>query len=103
MLDLRLGSPAEFAVSAAAWAEADSNNPDALLCRFHSRVLFEDLDQAGRQRLAIEGVRVIQAAADRDAAQQRLVQILQEEKQRSDSKKRRNIQAVLATFQGDGS
>jgi len=103
LMDLRLGTPAEFAKSAKSWADADPNNPEALLCRFHSRVMSEDLDQASWQRLAIEGVQVIQAAADPDAAQERLVRVLQQEQRRSDSQKRSNIQAVLATFRIDGS
>ena len=104
LLDLRLGTPAEFATSARAWADADPNNPDALLCWFHSRVMSEDLERDSLSRLALEGVRVIQAAADQDAVQKRLVRVLQQERQRSgDSQKRSNIQAVLATFQVDGS
>ncbi|MHC5069910.1 MAG: hypothetical protein ACYTGO_05420, partial [Planctomycetota bacterium] len=101
LLDLRLGAREAFAKSAAAWAEAEPNNPDALLCRFHSRIVSEDLDQAARARLLIEGVQVVQAAADRDAAEARLVKVLEQEQQRSrDPLKRANIQAVLANFQG---
>jgi len=102
LLDLRLGSPQELAASAQAWAEADPNHPDALLCRFQSRVMIDDFTESSRLRVAIEGVQVVQASADQGAARERLRRVLAQETQRSDPERQKRIQAVLATFKLDG-
>ncbi|MEE9126201.1 MAG: serine/threonine-protein kinase [Planctomycetota bacterium] len=103
LLDQRLGTPEEFAKSAAAWAEAEPYNPDALLCAFHSQVSSQPLGQDSRKRLQIEGVVVIQAAADPDATRVRLMRVLREEIQKSVDQKQQNIKELLKSFERPGS
>lgn len=102
LLDQKLASPAEFAKSARGWAAAEPDSAEALLCRFHGRLVSGDLDDVSEQRMVIEAVQVVQAAADRSTTERRLVGVLQEARRGADSKKLRNIQAVLATFGVDG-